>query len=202
MSKDSARQEGPADTEDSFSSMVKACPSCFAMLVPTTKQYKQSFWAQTNRYRWKPGAIHRAKNDIKQNWPFCFVPSFCFKFRSHCQCRKHNGNGSGWYQLSFSQSAALYLLYKQLHTMSCSLPNWPLDVLSGGRRPAPTLRLMSLPVGDMPASNIFCKDPCSSLTTETSSHLCLDPSIWQSATCNSQEILKDVCWIERCFPRL
>lgn len=151
----------------------------------------------------KPGAIHRAKRDIKQSWHFCFVPSYCFKLRSRSQCRKHKGMVQGDARFHFPNlQHCTCTLYKQLHTMSCSLPNWPLDVLSGGRRPAPPLRLMLLPVCDMPASNIFCKDPCSSLTTDTSSHLGLNPSVWQSATCNSQEILKDVGWIERCFPWL
>lgn len=52
LSKDRAgKKEGSAGTEGSFSSTVKACPSCFATLVPTTKECKQSFWAQTSRHR-------------------------------------------------------------------------------------------------------------------------------------------------------
>lgn len=49
LSEDRAGEEGSAGTEDSFSGTTKACPSCFATLVPTTKGYKQNFWAQTSR---------------------------------------------------------------------------------------------------------------------------------------------------------
>lgn len=51
LSKDRAGKEGSAGTEGSFSGAGKACPSCFAMLVRTIKEYKQSFWVQASRHR-------------------------------------------------------------------------------------------------------------------------------------------------------
>lgn len=35
----------------SFSTTIKPCPSCFSILVPITKEYMHSLWAQTNRHR-------------------------------------------------------------------------------------------------------------------------------------------------------
>lgn len=65
----------------SFCTTIKASPSCFAILVPITKEYMHRFWAETSRHRTKLGAIHRGECDIKHNWPFPFLPPFYFKPR-------------------------------------------------------------------------------------------------------------------------